>query len=328
LTNQNSNSKLLEYSKSYKPFNYPWAMMLAEKHESIHWIHQEADLASDVKDWQKKLTEPEKNLVHQILRLFTQSDARVGTNYADFLIPKFKNNEIRNMLFSFAAREGIHQRAYAALNETLNLPDTDFEAFLEYKEMNEKIEFWSDCDIRSQSGLTLALCKNIFAEGVSLFGSFVMLLNFQRFGKMLGMNSLIRWSLLDESEHVIGLIKLFHTFVDEHPRVVTDELKDEIRTIAKTTYRMEAKFIDLAYEMGDVEGLDKDDVKQYIKYMVDRRLIELGIKGVYRVKENPLPWVDELVSAPVFENFFETKVTDYSKFGMSGTWMDAWKSFD
>lgn len=319
-----SESGLFAYSKSYKPFKYPWAMQLAEKHESIHWIHQEIDFSPDVKDWHKNLNENEKNLIHQILRLFTQSDAQVGTNYADFIIPRFRNNEIRNMLYSFVAREGIHQRAYAALNETLNLPDTDFEAFLEYKEMNEKIEFWKDCDTKTLHGLGLAICKNVFAEGVSLFASFVMLLNFQRFGKMMGMCTVNKWSILDESEHCIGLIKLFRTYVEEHPRIVTEEFKEDIRNIAKTTYKLESKFIDLAYEMGEIEGLPKEDVKQYIKYIIDRRLIELGIKGVYRVKDNPLPWIDEIVSAPIFENFFETKVTDYSKGGMSGTWEEAW----
>ena len=192
-------TKLLEYSKTYKPFYYDWAVEYADSHEKMHWIHQEVDLSNDVKDWQHNLTPAEKNLFHQIMKLFTQSDAQVAQNYIDYLLPVFKNNEIRQMLVSFAAREGVHQRAYAAILETLNLPDTDFEAFLDYTEMFDKIEFWKLNDTHTLSGKALALTKNIFAEGVSLFGSFIMLLNFQRNEKMLGTNVINRWSILDEN---------------------------------------------------------------------------------------------------------------------------------
>lgn len=197
-------SKLLETSKTYKPFHYQWAVEFAEAHEKMHWIHQEADLSKDVGDWHNNLPPVAKNLFHQIMKLFTQSDAQVAQNYIDFLLPVFKNNEIRQMLLAFAAREGVHQRAYAAILETLNLPDSEFEAFLDYKEMFEKIDFWKLNDTHSQTGKALAVAKNIFAEGVSLFGSFIMLLNYQRYGLMLGTNEINRWSILDEECCVKG----------------------------------------------------------------------------------------------------------------------------
>lgn len=90
------------------------------------------------------------------------------------------------------------------------------------------------------------------------------------------------------------------------------------------TFELEDKFIDLAYELGEVKGLTKEEVKEYIKYLIDRRLISMGLKGNFGVKKNPLPWVDELVGTQVHENFFETAVTSYSKGGMSGTWEEAW----
>ena len=121
---------LLEFSKTYKPFLYPWAVELTKKHEEIHWIEDEAELSEDVQDWRTKLTDDEKLFITQVLRLFTQSDVQVGENYHELLIPKFKNNEVRNMLSSFANREGVHQRAYALLNDTLGLPDSDYHAFL------------------------------------------------------------------------------------------------------------------------------------------------------------------------------------------------------
>lgn len=315
---------VLEFSKTYHPFIYPWAVEIAEQSERLHWIHNETDFSPDIADWQNNLTKEELNLVHQVLRLFTQSDEQVASMYVNNLLPKFKNNEIQQMLLSFAAREGIHQRAYAAVLETLNLPDSDFEAFLDYSEMSNKIDFMNENDPKTQSGLGLSLAKNIFSEGVSLFGSFVMLLNFQRFGKMRAMCEIVRWSILDEEIHVDGLIKLFRTYLDEHPRIVNDEFKKTIYEMGRKTFELENLFIDLAFEMGDIKGLTKNEVKEYIKFLIDRRLISIGLKGNYGVKINPIPWFDEIMSASEHANFFESKVTDYSKGGLSGNWVDAW----
>lgn len=191
---------LTSFSKFFKPFLFPWAVELTQKHEDIHWTEKEADLQEDVNDWKGgKLTDIDKDFISNILRFFTSSDVAVGQNYCDQFIPKFKNNEIRNMLVSFCAREGIHQRAYALLNDTLGLPDSEFHAFLDYKEMSDKFDYMMEYDNNSQKGLALCLAKSVFNEGVSLFASFVMLLNFQRFGKMKGMGKVVEWSILDEA---------------------------------------------------------------------------------------------------------------------------------
>jgi glutaredoxin 3 len=228
---------LLNISKTYKPFVYPWAVELTKKHEEIHWIEDEAELSEDVQDWRTKLNDSEKEFITQVLRLFTQSDVQVGENYHEFLIPKFKNNEVRNMLSSFASREGVHQRAYALLNDTLGLPDEEYHAFLEYKEMADKIDFMSNGDTSSHTGLALALAQSVFNEGLAVFASFVMLLNFQRFGKMKGMGTIVEWSIRDETMHVQGNAKLFREFCEEHPRIVNDELKSKIYTMFKDCQR-------------------------------------------------------------------------------------------
>ena len=105
---------LFVQSETYKPFYYPFAVELTVKHEKAHWIEDEIDLSEDVTDWKSnKITQLEKDYITNILRLFTQSDVAVGQNYYDQFIPKFKNNEVRNMIGSFASREGVHHRAYA-----------------------------------------------------------------------------------------------------------------------------------------------------------------------------------------------------------------------
>ena len=275
---------LLDESKTYKPFNYEWAVDLATKHEEIHWVPEEAELSEDMSDWKMKLSSDEKEFITHILRLFTQADVQVGQNYYNFLIPKIKNNEVRCMLGSFAAREGIHQRAYALLNDTLGLEDEEYHKFLEYQAMADKIDFMANNNITTQQGLALALAQSVFNEGVSLFASFVMLLNFQRFGKMKGMGTIVEWSIRDETMHVEGNAKLFRVFCREHPRIVTDEMKSQIYQMAKDVVILEEKFINLAFKGNDVEGLSREDTKKYIKHITDRRLLQLGMKTSFRQK--------------------------------------------
>ncbi len=315
---------VLDESKAYKPFAYPWAVELTKKHEEVHWVEDEAELSEDVQDWRTKLSVQEKDFIENILRLFTQSDVQVGSNYHEFLIPKMKNNEVRNMLASFANREGVHQRAYALLNDTLGLPEEDFHKFIEYKEMADKLDFMADSNINSLSGLALALAQSVFNEGMSLFVSFVMLLNFQRFGKMKGMGTIVEWSIRDETLHVQGNAKLFRTLCEEHPRIVNDELKSKIYQMARNAVKLEDRFIALAYKDNTVEGLEEDEVKAYIRHIADRRLLQLGLKAKFKAKENPLPWLDWVLNGVSHDNFFEKRVTEYSVAGMEGDW--GWES--
>lgn len=314
-------TKLSEYSKVYRPFRYPWAVELSVKHEKVHWVESEVSLEDDIADWKRgRLSEQEKAFITQILRLFTQSDVAVGANYYDKFLPIFRNNEIRSMLGSFAAREAIHQRAYALLNDSLGLPEGDYAMFLEYKEMADKIEFMLEGKSDTHSNTALALSRAVFNEGVSLFASFIMLLNFQRYGKMLGCGKIVEWSIRDETLHVEGVSKLFRAFCDEHPRIVTDEFKKTIYDMAKQTVALEDKFIALVYAESSPEGLNMEEVKRYIRYLTDRRLIQLGLKGNYKIKENPLPWVETIINAPSHDNFFEARVTEYEAGGLTGTW--------
>ena len=316
---------VLDASITYKPFNYPWAVEAAVEHEKIHWGEWEAKLAEDVAQWKSGvITKEEKLHITSILRLFTQSDVAVGGNYIDQFLPKFRNNEIRSMLTSFVNREFVHQRAYALLNDTLGLAEEEYSAFLEYSEMKDKIEFMQSADPSSLAGLGKALAQSACNEGMSLFSAFVMLLNYQRQGKMKGMCEIVEWSIRDESKHVEGMVKLFHSFCEEHPRIVTDDFKLGIYQMFRDAVALEDKVIDLAYKnVGSLDGLSAEEVKNYIRYIADRRLIQLGLKGNWKVKDNPLPWLDWIVNGDSLKNFFEGVVTDYNAAGMSGDW--GWK---
>lgn len=310
---------LLESNTTYKPFKYSWAVEKAISHEKIHWGEWEASLQEDVSQWKSgKISPEEKNHILQILKLFTQSDVTVGTNYIEYYLPKFKNNEIRAMLTSFANREFVHQRSYALINDTLGLPEEEFSAFNDVKAMRDKLDFMQDIDVHSYQGLAKAVARSAMNEGMSLFSAFVMLLNYQRFGKMRGMCEIVEWSVRDETMHCDGMVQLFRTFCEEHPKIVTDDFKKDIYQMFRDAVKLEDKVIDLAFQMGDLEGLSAQEVKQYIRYIADRRLIQLGLKGNWKVKENPLPWLDWVLNGASHKNFFEGRVTDYNSAGITG----------
>jgi ribonucleoside-diphosphate reductase beta chain len=280
-----------------------------------------------VKDWKNKLTPEQKQFLTHIFRFFTQGDIDVAGGYVTNYLPYFKQPEVRMMLLGFAAREALHIAAYSHLIETLGLPDETYNQFLEYAEMREKHEYVlniSDQNSTKQNTAKHIAVFSAFTEGMQLFSSFIMLLNFPRHGMMKGMGQIVTWSIVDETKHTESMIKLFRTYIEENKEIWNDELKGEIYSIAEKMVELEDKFIDLAFEIGEMPNLTPQDVKQYIRYIADRRLISLGMKGIFKVKKNPLPWVEEMINAPIHGNFFENKVTDYAKGALSGTWGDVW----
>ena len=320
-------SKLTDTRVSFKPFNYPWAYDAWLKHEQSHWIHSEVPMLEDVKDWKKKLTNEEKKFLTNIFRFFTQGDIDVAGGYVNNYLPHFPQPEVRMMLMGFAAREALHVAAYSHLIETLGLPETTYNEFMEYKEMVEKHDYVMDISGQNSTldnTATHIAVFSAFTEGMQLFSSFIMLLNFPRHGKMKGMGQIITWSIVDETMHAESMIKLFRTFIEENKEIWNDELKERIYSIAERMVELEDKFIDLCFNLGAIEGLTPEDVKTYIRYIADRRLISLGLKGIYKVKRNPLPWVEEMINAPVHTNFFENRATDYAKGALGGSWGDVW----
>ena len=320
-------TKLTDSRDHFKPFSYSWAYDVWLKHEQSHWLHSEVPMAEDVKDWKKNLSKEEKQFLTQIFRFFTQGDLDVAGGYVENYLPYFKQPEIRMMLLGFAAREALHVAAYSHLIETLGMPDSTYADFLEYKEMREKHEYF--LELSGKNGTLESVATNIaafsaFTEGMQLFSSFIMLLNFTRHGKMKGMGQIITWSIVDETMHAESMIKLFRTYIEENKEIWNDDLKSKIYAIAEKMVELENKFIDLSFSTGGIIGLTADEVKEYIKYIADRRLISMGMRGIFKVKKNPLPWVEEMINAPTHTNFFENRATDYAKGALTGNWSDVW----
>jgi ribonucleoside-diphosphate reductase beta chain len=309
----------------YKPFKYPWAFEAYDMQQKMHWLPSEVPLHEDVNDWNNRMDTAEKNLVKQILTFFTQGDVDIAQAYMDVYMPMFKQPEIRMMLSAIATSEANHAHSYSLLNDTIGMDDKEYQAFQEYAAMNDKHEYlWQNKGGTRDEQLVRDMAVfSAFGEGLQLFASFVMLLNFQRHGKMKGMGQIVAWSIRDESHHVESMIKLFHCLLDEKPHVWNDNFKKSLYDICRDMVNLEDRFIDLAFELGPVEGLEPHEVKQYIRHIADRRLLQLGLKPNFGVKDNPLEWVDWVVNGVEHANFFENRSTEYAKGTLKGSWADA-----
>jgi ribonucleoside-diphosphate reductase beta chain len=322
---------LMTPSYSYKPFRYPWAFDYWKRQQQVHWMPEEVPVGEDCKDWAVKLSDAERNLLTQIFRFFTQGDVEVNDNYMERFSRVFKPTEVKMMLAAFSNIETVHIAAYALLLETIGMPETEFAAFLEYEEMAAKHDYMQKFGVDSHEDIlrTLAMFGG-FTEGLQLFASFAMLMNFPRHNKMRGMGQIVSWSVRDESLHCEGMIRLFHTFAKE-TGALTDRVKSDIMDCCTTVVGLEDGFIDLAFEMGPVEGMTPDDIKTYIRYIADWRLGQLGLEPIYGIEKHPLPWLTEMLNGVEHANFFEARATEYSKGATQGAWhgeTGVWAHFD
>jgi ribonucleoside-diphosphate reductase beta chain len=322
---------LLTPSRAYKPFRYPWAHDFWKRQQQIHWMPEEVPLGEDVKDWASKLSDQERNLLTQIFRFFTQGDIEVNDNYMEKYARVFKPTEVKMMLAAFSNIETIHVAAYALLLETIGMPESEFGAFLEYEAMRNKHDYMGQFGVDNEGDILRTVAMfGAFTEGLQLFASFAMLMNFPRFNKMKGMGQIVSWSVRDESLHCEGMIKLFHAFAKETD-ALTPAVKDDIMACCETVVGLEDKFIDLAFEMGPVQGMTAQDIKAYIRYIADWRLGQLGLPKKYGVTEHPIPWLTVILNGVEHANFFEARATEYSKGATRGEWHGAdgvWGAFD
>ena len=331
MTKAKTRNVMLDGRAEWRPFNFPWAYELWEKHEDIRWLPKEVVFESDIRDWKHRLSPQEKNLVSQLLRFFTQADIQVQAGYAGLFLPAFyKVPELNLIMSSIAAREAIHCVSYSQVLDTIGMPDTEFSAFHDYQEMQEKYDFVNTFNGDNPHELARACAMyGAFVEGIQLFSSFAMLMNFGRTGRMNGMVDIVSWSQRDEGIHCQTLINCYHELVKRYPDEINNQtIKQELKEVCQKVVEMEEKFIDLAFEMGDLDNLAKADMKQYVRFLADYRLDQLGILPYYNVKANPLPWIDKLVNGKEHANFFERRSTEYGKGDIQGSDDDVDWNFD
>jgi ribonucleoside-diphosphate reductase beta chain len=228
----------------------------------------------------------------------------------------FPKPEIQAMARVFADFESIHAEAYARLNEELGLDD--FQAFLEDETSKAKIERLIETpgETLEERALSLAIFS-AFTEGVNLFSSFAILMSFQLRNLMKGTGQIVEWSVRDESLHSKAGCWLFRTLLNEQPELDNDRLRDAVIEACQIAVQLEFDFIDKAFEMGDVDGLNVNQLKNFIKARANEKMVELGYKAIYNdIDPNLLKqieWFGHLTSGKTHQDFFAGRVTSYSK---------------
>ena len=328
-------AKLFEERIPFKPFEYPiyynegWL-----KQAQAFWLHTEIPMQMDVKDWNENLTDSEKNLVGNILLGFAQTECAVSDYWTGMVTKWFPKHEIRQMAMMFGSQETIHATAYSYLNETLGLDN--FSAFLHEPAVAEKFELltattadWTPEDLqtnpkaRQEVGRSLAIFS-AFAEGVSLYSSFAVLYSFQMRNLLKGIGQQMKWSVRDESLHSKMGCQLFRHMCDEYPEL-KEQCKDSIEEASKLIVQLETQFIDKMFEMGDLENLKANDLKEFIKSRTNSKLEELGYEGIHdydKKKSENLDWFYHLTGGHTHTDFFAIRPTDYSKANEGEDWDD------
>ena len=295
----------------FKPFEYPeyytegWL-----KQAQAFWLHTEIPMQSDIKDWNEHLTKEEKNLVGNILLGFAQTECAVSDYWTTMVTNWFPKHESLG-LEDFEAF--LHEPATAERFNNL----ADVSNNYTYKDLKE------NADARQEVARSLAIFS-AFTEGVALYSSFAVLYSFQMRNKLKGIGQQMKWSVRDESLHSRMGCQLFKHMCDEYPELLEDS-KESIQEAAKLIQVLEHKYIDKMFEMGDLENLKKEDLKNFINQRLNEKLNELGYESLFEYDKNSaaeLEWFYHLTGGHTHTDFFALRPTDYSKANEGEDWDD------
>jgi|TARA_R100001463_G_scaffold27559_3_gene63783 ribonucleoside-diphosphate reductase beta chain len=312
----------------YKPFEYPiyynegWL-----KQAQAFWLHTEIPMQGDVKDWNEKLTEAEKNLVGNILLGFAQTECAVSDYWTQKVTKWFPKHEIQQMAMMFGSQETVHAVAYSYLNETLGLED--YEAFLH----DDATAARFDNLVAYEGNDPVSIAKSLavfsaFAEGVSLYSAFSVLYSFQLRNLLKGIGQQMKWSVRDESLHSKMGCQLFRHMCDEMPNLIED-CREDVLEAARMMLKLEFRYIDKMFEMGDIEGISANDLKHFISKRTNEKLVELGYLNIELFPYNSdmaakLDWFYHLTGGVTHTDFFAMRSTDYSKANEGEDFEDIW----
>jgi len=314
---------------AYKPFEYPeyytegWL-----KQAQAFWLHTEIPMSGDVKDWNEKLNDKEKNLVGNILLGFAQTECAVSDYWTQKVVGWFPKHEIQQMAMMFGSQETIHAVAYSYLNETLGLED--YEAFLHEPATAERFDNLVAYDGSNAVGIGKSLAVfSAFAEGVSLYSAFAVLYSFQLRNLLKGIGQQMKWSVRDESLHSKMGCKLFRDMCSENNQLL-NLCQEDIVKAAETMVALETKYIKKMFEMGDIEGISANDLTHFIKKRANEKLVELGYNNLgnhFTYDKDAaanLDWFYHLTGGVTHTDFFAIRPTDYSKAGEGEDFEDIW----
>ncbi|ADQ84308.1 ribonucleotide-diphosphate reductase subunit beta [Methylovorus sp. MP688] len=312
------------------PFKYHWAWDKYLAGCANHWMPQEISMSRDIAQWKDSsaLTEDERLIVKRNLGFFTTADSLAANNIVLGTYRHITAPECRQYLLRQAFEEAIHTHAYQYIVESLGLDESEiFNAYQEVSSIRDKDDFLIPfintlTDPEFKTGTTQAdqqLLRSliVFAcimEGLFFYVGFVQILALGRQNKMQGAAEQYQYILRDESMHCNFGIDLINTLKLENPHLWTPEFREEIKRLMQQAVELEYRYAEDTMPRG-VLGLNAAMFKEYLRFIANRRMQQIGIDALYPGASNPFPWMSEMMDLKKEKNFFETRVTEYQTGG-------------
>jgi ribonucleoside-diphosphate reductase beta chain len=312
------------------PFKYKWAWDKYLAGCANHWMPQEVNMQRDIELWKNPngLTDDERRLVKRNLGFFVTADSLAANNIVLGTYRHITAPECRQYLLRQAFEEAIHTHAYQYIVESLGLDEKEiFNAYNEIASIHDKDQFLiphinvlTDPDFKTgtlETDQTLLKSIIVFAcmmEGLFFYVGFTQILALGRQNKMTGAAEQYQYILRDESMHVNFGIDLINTIKMENPLLWTPAFREEIKALFMEAVELEYRYAEDTMPRG-VLGLNAPMFKGYLRFIANRRAVQIGLDPLFPSEENPFPWMSEMIDLKKERNFFETRVTEYQTGG-------------
>ena len=301
------------------PFKYEWAWQKYLDGCSNHWMPQEVPMQRDIQQWHgDDLTDDEKHIVSTALGFFSTADTLVANNLVIAIYGRITSAEHRQYLLRQAFEEGIHAHAYQYCIESLGMEQGHvFNQYREVPEMAAKMAWAAehtklllDKNCSDHDFLKNLIAFYVVVEGIFFYCGFPTVLSLGRRNKMNGVAEQFQYILRDESMHLNFGIDTINQIKIENPHLWTQDFQQEVVDLILEGLVLEMDFASLMLPRG-VVGMNYKMIEDYLKFICDRRLGQLGLSEQFAGIENPLQWMSEMMDLRKEKNFFETRVTDY-----------------
>mgnify|MGYP001380362982 FL=1 len=308
------------------PHTNKWAWDLFIDGAANNWMPTEISMAKDIEQWRSNLlSEDEKLVVKRCLGFFAGSESLVANNLLLSIFKFVTDPECRQYILRQAYEESLHNLTVVYVCDSLNLEiDEVYQAYASIPSIKAKDDFLMnittdinrpDFNINTIEGkrefLRNIITYYIICEGIFFFSGFAMLLSFNRQNKLPGIGEQIQYTLRDESLHIKFGTEVINKIREDNPKVWTKAFEKETLAHIETAMELELAYAREVLPTG-ILGLNSDMFIDYVQFIADRRLTNLGLPSPFGEAQNPFPWMSEIIDLEKCKNFFETRVTEYS----------------
>lgn len=313
------------------PMKYKWARVHYKSGVNNNWVPEEISMQLDIELWKKQgdgaLSEEERRMILWNMGFFSTAESLTANNIVLAVYNHVTNPESRQYLLRQAYEEAVHTDTFIYCCDSLGLdPDEIYNMYESIPSIKAKDDFViqftksvfdpnfkTDSSENIQKFVYDLIGFYVIMEGIFFYAGFAMMLSMKRQNRMVGVGDQFQYILRDESVHLAFGIDLINTIKEENPEIWTKEFTDDVIDKIKQAVELEKNYVDDAMPKGFL-GLNPESVKDYVEHVADRRFERLGLPKFYN-KENPFPWMSEVIDTSKEKNFFETKVTEYQNSG-------------